>query len=528
MAKTIIDRIKNLWGDSSSPSHAAGYDVVTTRGEGKRRIPRIESSEEDSLLNASQRLKILNLTRDGMRNAPAVRAIVQQLRVLMVGLEGGKMTATTEDEDWNEAAQKVFASWSRSCDFIDGTCFNECLKLIVTSLQAEGGDFCMVFDDGILSGGNGTGKIRFFESDNIANFDKETFKKRFGEKYNQSNGLIYNELGRFCGIIVSGKKRGLTEFKEDQAFTLTRDPDADSTEASWYFGKKKWRLLQGRGISPQTVAIAALLDMYELIAAEVQTGKLNSKLFSQVIDTLGGSDGTDGSEDVPTGAEDIEGGTTETTTEEEVEINVADFEANAGAKTVNVPYGTKLELLDSKRPSQSVYQFAEMLQGGAAAVHGLARVYSGLKAETSYTAFRGEQTISWSSIEEAHKDLERGPCDWVGVKVLRWAIATGRLAEGPEGWETALSWSWPRMKEVNELDAQNAVAAKLQNCLGTYRALLGPNWKAILEQVATEVKWFSEKGLIHPSQKTNAGKIVTEDETETEQRKRKDNDDETN
>jgi len=524
--RTTIDRVKAVWADTVSTSHAAGYDVVTTRGNGKRRIARIESAEEDQMLNASQRLKVLNLTRDGMRNAPAVRAIVQQLRVLMVGLEGGKLTCTTEDEDWNKAAQTFFGKWARACDFVDNTCLNECLKLMITCLHAEGGDFCMIFDDGILTGGRGTGKIRFFESDNIANLNKDAFAKRFGNGYTQSNGLVYNSAGRFCGIVVSGKKRGLTEYNEDQAFVLTRDPDKEATDAAWFFGKKKWRLLQGRGISPQTVAIAALLDMYEIVASEVQTGKLNSKLFSQVIDTLGASDGSDGSEVVDTGATDA-GDIDEresTTSEQSVEIDVRDWEATAGAKTVNVPFGTKLEVFDSKRPSTNLYQFAEMLLGGAAAVHGLARVYSGLKAETSYTAFRGEQTISWASIEEAHKDLERGPCDWVGVKVLRWAMDTGQLSEGPEGWETALSWSWPKMKEVNELDSQNAITAKLRNCIVTYRSILGPNWKEILTQVSREVKWFSDNGLIHPSQQTVSGQVVTSGGDEA---KRKDNDNET-
>lgn len=109
-----------------------------------------------------------------------------------------------------------------------------------------------------------------------------------------------------------------------------------------------------------------------------------------------------------------------------------DWEATAGAKTVNVPFGTKLEVFDSKRPSTNLYQFAEMLQGGAAAVHRTRPRVQRPKSRTSYTAFRGEQTISWASIEEAHKDLERGPCDWIGVKVLRWAMDTrAQLSEGP-------------------------------------------------------------------------------------------------
>jgi hypothetical protein len=79
------------------------------------------------------------------------------------------------------------------------------------------------------------------------------------------------------------------------------------------------------------------------------------------------------------------------------------------------------------------------------------------------------------------------------------------------------------MKEVNELDSQNATTAKLKNCLGTYRSLLGPNWKEILTQVSSEVKWFADNGLIHPSQQTVSGQVVTGGDDA----KRKDNDDET-
>ena len=79
------------------------------------------------------------------------------------------------------------------------------------------------------------------------------------------------------------------------------------------------------------------------------------------------------------------------------------------------------------------------------------------------------------------------------------------------------------MKEVNELDSQNAIAAKLKNCLGTYRSLLGPNWKEILTQVSREVTWFADNGLIHPSQQTVSGQVVTNGGDKN----RKDNDDET-
>jgi len=517
LLKQLLSGVRDFraaWTGSATSSGTPGYDVAKDgRGDGKRRVAVIEHGTEDEILASSQRLKVLNLTRDGMRNAPQVRAIVQQLRVLVVGLQGGKLTMTTDDEAWNAEAQSIFGGWSRHIDFIDDTGLNDALNLIVTALAAVGGDYAMIFDDGILSGGTGSGKVRFFESDNIANLEEAEFARRF-PGYAQSQGLVYNQAGRWCGIVLSGKKRGKTVFSKDECFTLTRDPDDESGAAPWYYGKRKWRLIQGRGISPQTVAIAALLDMYEIVASEVQCGKLNAQVFAQVVDSLGISEGTDGSEDVPTGATDatFDEGTPETETEAaaEVALDVTDFEAGAGAKVLNMPNGFKMELLDTKRPNKDLIQFVEWLNGGAAAVHGLARVYSGLKAETSYTAFRGEQTISWASIEEFQKELERGPVDFLGVRAIRWGIATGRLSEGPENWERFLSWQWPVMREVNEADAQTAVTQKLKNFVTTYRQLLGPNWKATLTQVSDEVKWFNEQDLVHPSQQTVSGQVVTQ------------------
>ena len=101
--------------------------------------PTIETKSEDEILNASIRLKVLNLTREGMRNAPQVRAIVQQLRVLVVGLQGGKLTMTTEDEDWNKEAQEYFAERSKAIDFIDNTGLNDCLKLMLTARRQRAG-----------------------------------------------------------------------------------------------------------------------------------------------------------------------------------------------------------------------------------------------------------------------------------------------------------------------------------------------------------------------------------------------------
>lgn len=519
-AKTIAD-VQSAWTGGTSNTTDQGYDLVNPSGEGKRRQATIETRGEDEILSASLRLKVLSLTREGMRNAPQVRAIAQQLRVMIVGLLGGTLTMTTDDDTWNALAQAAFAQISRSIDFIDGTGLNDTLKLILMSLAIEGGDYAAIHDDGLLTGDNGSGKFRFFESDNIANLEDAEFKARF-PGHTQSQGLIYSPAGRWVGIVLSGKKRGKTTFAKDEAFTLTRDPDGSPFDCPWHYGKRKWRLLQGRGISPQTVAIAALLDMYEIVSSEVVCGKLNSSIFAQIIDSLELTEDSDGSEEVEGGVADDDGTTSEPAGESETPapeeaaetsettVDTTAFTAASGAKVLNMPSKTKMELLDTKRPNTNMIQFVEWLNGGAAAVHGLARVYSGLKAETSYTAFRGEQTISWSSVEEGQKELERGFLDWAGVRSLRWCIKVGRLPEGPDGWESKLTWSWPTMKEVNEVDAQTAIGAKIKNFTATYRQLLGPNWKEILQQISDEMIWFKEQGLIHPALQTVSGQVVTD------------------
>ena len=133
-----------------------------------------------------------------------------------------------------------------------------------------------------------------------------------------------------------------------------------------------------------------------------------------------------------------------------VEIDMEAMDA-IGAHFNKMPPGLKMELLDTKRPNANMPAYLDWLLGQAAATMGMTRVYSTLKAETSYTAFRGEQCLAWPTFEEAQKDLERNVCDWAAINALRWAVRGGLLAERlPDGWERMLSWSWPKAREVDE------------------------------------------------------------------------------
>lgn len=55
------------------------------------------------------------------------------------------------------------------------------------------------------------------------------------------------------------------------------------------------------------------------------------------------------------------------------------------------------------------------------------------------------------------------------------------------------------MDEIDELQHQNAVEKKLKNMTGTYREILGPDWKTTLETVRDEIDWCKKNKLPHPS-----------------------------
>jgi hypothetical protein len=107
-----------------------------------------------------------------------------------------------------------------------------------------------VFDDGLI---DDSGKLLFWESDQIIPCTDELFKKRFPAEGNvQDNGIARDKWGRVLGYTVTGKRgrqiidaeADLTVWQRDNAI-LPRDP---------------WRMNQGRGVPPMLTAAASLLD----------------------------------------------------------------------------------------------------------------------------------------------------------------------------------------------------------------------------------------------------------------------------
>lgn len=62
-----------------------------------------------------------------------------------------------------------------------------------------------------------------------------------------------------------------------------------------------------------------------------------------------------------------------------------------------------------------------------------------------------------------------------------------------------VDWSWPKMDEIDENTHQDAIGKQLTNLTGSYREVLGADWKEKLTHIKDEINWFKENNLPHPA-----------------------------
>ena len=502
----------NFWPFSRAKDSklSKGYDVVRPEFEDQRRPAYIEHKGEDKQVTTAQRNKIINLNRDLMRNSPESVLQDQQVRVNVVGCVGGKLYAEFGEggKSAADAVMKFFnKKWCRHAEFTRGEDFNTLLKNVLTAVNVNG-DMILVFDDGILTGKNGSGRIRGFEGDEIANVPRDEFEKRFPKTYTQVDGIVLNECGMICGAFVSTSQRGRKVFNPQDGFiTLKADPFDDEKVPNWIIVADVRRFNQVRGISPSVSAATTALDLHESRGSEAQAAKLNSKMVYQILKGETSDPGAASSIPgfAPIGAAGAQGSGADGGKEE---IDVTPLK-NIGAIGINNPQGVKTEIMDTKRPNPNFQNYAQFMAGIQGGVRGLPRVYSTLQVQNSYAGFRGEQKIAEQSFNETKKLLERHVCDWAARCAISRAAKIGIISAAlPDEWWDMIAWRWPEPPEVSVKDAEAGRAQKMKNGMTSLRRELGPGEvEKIIAERAKEKALFDAAGLIYPGEETASGHL---------------------
>lgn len=485
------------------------YKVVNSSDTLLREGGSRETVGEDGILSPYQRARMLNMARNQARNSSTFNAILKQFELQAVGTVGGKATFVFDDGAKAERVKEAFAKWTRDADFFDGMSLNATLKVILNT-YILGGDLVLLFDDGYIED---SGRVLVYEPDEIGDIPASALKKHYGEFAHQSQGRVYNANGRFIGVCVSRSQRGEEVFDPKRCYMLRRDPSVPSLESDWIMPRNVFRIAQGRGVSTLSSNLGTIIDLEDLCNFELQAAKKNSQTVAQVLQEKeettelpsafdGGTDFSSMTDEELNAAADIESSIA-------TQVVTLDQIKGAGAIYEVMPEGKKLELLDTKHPNQNMPEFIRWLAGRSAAPYGLGSVYATLKADASYTAFRGEQVMSQPAFEDAQKFLE-GICDWVLSRWSVWATRKGIISADdlPANFARSVSWQWPKMREVNQVDEQNAIALKLRNGTGNYMEIYGADWREKLLQNAEEIKFCRENGIPHPALTTVSGAMI--------------------
>ena len=474
----------------------AQYDGVAPGAAKKRRKVTIELAHEtgkgSAQLTPYRRLMAIALVRDAQRNFSGAKSILHQLGMNVVGTEFKLRIKAEGAEEGQLWFNRVFA---RNCDFRSDRHLADLNRLLVLSV-ARDGDAGMLFDRDFME----TGRLAFWESDQICNPDPLP-----SGIHASHDGMLVDRYGREVGYFVhNGYGKQVVKLNEGHVFP--RDPLNEDANM-FRLLRAPWRLNQARGVSDTLTAVTDLLDTYEMRAKELQSAKV-AATFAGIVKKKNVEDGaalTDpslmpsmlGEDDQQEEAQENEG--------QHAEQNYDRLEALTGGAMEYLDEEDEFELLDHNRPNVKSIEFVDHIVKAAGSAMGMARCYSTMEAQASYTAFRGEMIMTWVTFLWWQKWLERYIQDWQAIRAIRWAVDNGQVKAMPDGWEYKLAWTHPRMPSVNPLVDQQTFLAALRNGTTTLEAEVGPGWRDVIGQLATEIEEFGEKKIPHPLFQTVSG-----------------------
>ena len=503
----------------------AAYNPVHGPDQSLRKMLYVEHGGEEKAVTLEERNRLVALARDMARNGETMSALLRQFDFNVIGTTGGKASFSLGDEYASEAAalRESFAAWARSCEFFDGEDFQHVLRMALRS-KITSGRAALVFDDGLV---NDSGKIILVEGDCIASVRDSDFASHFPLGWTQCQGIVKDPVGQTRGCFISFAQRGQSVFdmrlKDGRlgVWSLVRPDGVDWLDSPFTLFSHAWRINQTVAVPSVHASLGSMIDLEDVTKFEIQAAKKNAQTIATVtgpspeqsVAALTAASGLDNEHvfDDPESAAAAAEAAAQEAAEDTPTLELDNIE---GANVIYdiLPPDAKLELLDTKHPNSNMPEFVRWIAGRVGWANGVGSVYATGKADASYTAFRGEQVMSWPAFEHEQHLLESHVCDWAIRRWFNWATRKGVLPRNlalPEGWMRRVSWKWPTMREVNRVDAANADAAELRNCTTSLREILGSDWKEKLRNLKEELDYCRELGIPHPALQTVSGQIIS-------------------
>lgn len=504
------------------PALLARYDAVRFTGNRHRRL--MDRGSEESEFRIYDRLYAISLGRDMRRNQARYAALEKQIARMVAGTV--KVQLNTQDSAWNAAAERIFnKSFARDCLLtVPRTHLSELCQQLVASLIREG-DALVVFDDGFA---RDSGKLLMYEADQLIGMSPADFEKYY-PGCRQEAGVILDDVGAIYGYITSAVRvRDDMQIRPNTLTVLPYEKCLVYTTDQAVLLAARYRPGQIRGVPEMLPVSVCMDDADEMLKSELLTSKMGAKNFATIYES--DSTQTARTDSELTGAIEAmeKAGNIDTQTGHLVD---PDAPPPASAEQERRHYDSidsldsaivtylagkdRMDIQTPARPNLHVDEFyrARIADGGAAL--GVTRGYTEMSVTNSYTAHRGESLITWASIHDRQKNLERELLDWLAVKVIERAIERGELSapsasEDAENWRHLVSWDLPEMPAIDEQRSVNAQVSALKAGLVTYRELLGSDWKEKLIEYGREVDEIRKLNLPLSILETVSGALAAE------------------
>ena len=507
------------------------YDATDSNYAKNRKQPPKETKSEDDIQSRFERGRAVAVGRDLERNNAPFKGVQRQRKVNIIGT-GPKANFKTEDVDWNLTASNFFNSdWAKWCDSRDDQHLSELLSNAVTAEGREG-DQLFVFDD--FDRDDGT--IIVFEADQLVTIEEKSWKSASEKKgfiwterdpmdrrkkipLLQKNGVVTDRRGRVHAYVVTNNNgKAICEY--DECSIIPRWNVKHARKGSAVLYKSPWRPNQYRGVGTALTVNNQQRDIYEMVAAELQSAKRSAQDYAfievdkdaegaitRALQRVQQNNGSVSNEDIN---KILYGdGTTEGAFLGGVYENM---EHNFGGRMDYLNPGEKAVIHDNERPSPGVRDFADWVQETTGFAFGMGRCTATGRAESSYTAFRGENLLSWANFEVEQKSVERRLCDFLVFKSINFAVRKGLLEPSPDpDWFKKVSFKWPEMPEVDELKAAMAERMSLKNGSRDFADMLGPDWEAKFERFSEQVEKARSLGIPLAVFETVSGSLISEE-----------------
>lgn len=122
------------------------YKIVDGRTQQNIEPSTVDFRTEDEVLDPMKRAKLLDLTRNLVRNSSLFNTILGQLTTNVVSTCGGKVILNYPNKFFDKTLKNNFFEYTRNVDFFTGDTFNHFLKRILRE-YVIGGDCVLLFDN---------------------------------------------------------------------------------------------------------------------------------------------------------------------------------------------------------------------------------------------------------------------------------------------------------------------------------------------------------------------------------------------